>query len=164
MRGFLNQFKGHDHGPLVQFIKYGIAGGIATGVQIVVFYIMAGFVFPALSPDDKAVTLLNFPATDVDVRVRSNLMVPNNTIAFCFSNTVAYLINIKWVFVPGRHKRSVELLMFFAVSGTSFAVGLGIAFGMVRGMETTTSAGFAANIVASVMINYLMRKYVIFKG
>ena len=117
MRGFLNQFKGHDHGPLVQFIKYGIAGGIATGVQIVVFYIMAGFVFPALSPDDKAVTLLNFPATDVGVRVRSNLMVPNNTIAFCFSNTVAYLINIKWVFVPGRHKRSVELLMFFAVSG-----------------------------------------------
>jgi putative flippase GtrA len=164
MRSFLNQFKGHNHGPLVQFIKYGIAGGVATGVNIVIFYIMAGFVFPALSPNDEAVIRLNFPSTNVDARVRSNLVVLNNAIAFCFSNTVAYVINIKWVFVPGRHERSIEVLMFFAVSGTSFAVGSGIAWGMVRWIETTTTAGFAANIAASVMINYVMRKYVIFKG
>jgi len=164
MRSVLSQFKGHNHGPLVQFIKYGIAGGVATGVHIVVFYIMAGFVFPALSPGDQAVTLFNLPATNVDDRVRANLAVMDNFIAFCFSNGVAYFINIKWVFLPGRHKRSVEMLMFFAVSGTSIAVGSGIMKVMIHMFDTTSSAAFVANIVASVMINFVMRKYVIFKG
>ena len=164
MRSFLDQFKGHNHGPFVQFIKYGIAGSLSSGVHIVAFYIMAAYVLPALTADDKAVTLLNFPATDVDEETRARLAALDNLIAFCFSNGVAYLINIKWVFMPGRHRRSVEMLMFFAVSGTSIAVGSGIVWGMIRWFSATSTTAFAANIVASVMINYVMRKYVIFKG
>ena len=40
----------HSH-PVVQFIKYGIAGGIATAVDIGLFYFLSLKVFPALEPD-----------------------------------------------------------------------------------------------------------------
>ena len=164
MRSFLNQFKGHNHGTLVQFIKYGIAGGAATSVHIVAFYILAGTIFPALSVDDKAVTVLGLPSTDIDEKTRATLAALNNIIAFFFSNGVAYILNIKWVFMAGRHPRSIELMMFFAVSGTSIVVGSGIVWGLVRWGSATSTTAFVANILASVMINYVMRKYVIFKG
>ena len=35
---YIEQFKGVEAGPLVQFVKYGISGGLATFVHIVIFY------------------------------------------------------------------------------------------------------------------------------
>ena len=35
---YIEQFKGVEAGPLVQFVKYGISGGLATFVHIVIFH------------------------------------------------------------------------------------------------------------------------------
>ena len=164
MQHIIRQFTSKEHGPLVQFIKYGIGGGAATAVHVVIFYTMASVVFPALTADDLAVRLLGFPVAEIDDALRARLTALDNFIAFLFSNFVAYIINIKWVFEDGRHSRSVECLMFFAVSGISIAVGTGIAWGLIRWFGLTTTVAFISNIVASVMINYAMRKFVIFKG
>ena len=153
-----------EHGPLAQFIKYGIAGGLATGVHIGIFYILAGFILHALSPDDPAVKFLGMPSADLDDSARANLTAANNFIAFLFSNLVAYIVNVKWVFEGGRHSKAVEVAMFYAVSGTSIAIGTGIAFVLVKYLGLTTTVAFGSNVIASVMINYVMRKFVIFKG
>ena len=40
MRVDLKRYLGHEAGPLVQFIKYGLVGGVATATQIVVFFLL----------------------------------------------------------------------------------------------------------------------------
>jgi len=164
MRDFLRQFKGKDHGPVAQFIKYGIGGVLATVVHVSVFYALAGFLLRALTADDPAVQYLGFPAVELDDHVRARITALDNFIAFIFSNMVAYAVNIYWVFEGGRHRRSVEIALFYAVSGTSIAVGTAIAWFLIHAFGLTTTVAFAANVFASVMINYAMRKFVIFKG
>jgi putative flippase GtrA len=77
---------------------------------------------------------------------------------------VAYLINVAWVFVPGRHTRSVEIGLFYMVSAISVAIGTGTMGFLIRyyGMQTTHA--FAVNIVSCVLINFAMRKFFIFRA
>ncbi len=48
MDDILQQFLQRDADPVVQFIKYAIAGGSATGVDVLVFYLVAWKLIPAL--------------------------------------------------------------------------------------------------------------------
>jgi putative flippase GtrA len=164
MQNLIRQFTGKEHTPLVQFIKYGIAGGIATAVHISAFYVAAGYLLPALTGDDLAVRLLRLPAVELSDVVRARYTVIDNFLAFVISNFVCYVINVKWVFEGGRHRRSVEIALFYAVSGTSVAVGSGIAWVLVRAVGLTTTVAFGANVAASILINYVLRKFVVFKG
>ncbi len=159
--GHLNNAKSS---PLIQFIKYGISGGVATVVHIIIFHILAWKIFPSLQKQDLVVALLGLSVTEVDVATRSiNSMLSNGT-AFICSNMVAYLMNIIWVFEPGRHNRFVEISLFYVVSGTSVAIGTALMGFLIRYFGMQTTYAFSANIVSSVMINYLMRKFIIFKG
>lgn len=149
---------------LIQFIKYGISGGVATVVHIIIFHIVAWKIFPSLQKQDLVVALLGLSVTEVDVATRSiNSMLANGT-AFICSNLVAYLMNILWVFEPGRHNRFVEITLFYAVSGTSVAIGTALMGFLIRYFGMQTTYAFSANIVSAVMINYVMRKFIIFKG
>ena len=164
----LDQFKGRDAGPLVQFIKYGIAGGVATSVCIGTFYIMSLFVLDALSADDSLVKLLQrfiaFEITPVADNVRAVNAAINNSVAFVVSNFVCYLINIFWVFKPGRHHWLVEIGLFYLVSGVSFALGTGLQTFLIVRFGTETTLAFGCNLITALLINYAMRKFVIFKG
>jgi len=166
---WIRHFNSHDAHPVLQFVKYGIAGGLATGTHMVVFFAAAWWLFPALTATDPFVRLfalvdVSVPVPEIGDAVRSNRVLYNNCIAFLFSNAVAYIINILWVFRRGRHGWLKEMLLFFAVSAFSMACGSVLAFGMVRWMGAETTYAFAANIVASVLINYAARKFFIFKG
>ena len=160
----LRQWLSRDAPPWVQFIKYGVCGATATGVGFVLFYMCAAWVWPCLGEDDFAVRLVNLPAMDAGLEaLRKWRAVWCNTTGFLISNMVAYLTNILLVFKPGRYKWPVEVLLFYAVSGVAFLIGtagqtLLIGFGMM------TTLAFAANILASFMINYAMRRFVIFNG
>ena len=111
----VRQFTGRQHTPMIQFIKYAIAGGIATGVHIVFFYASALILFPALSQHDPVIKLLGLHATETTDAIRARNSMFGNGLAFLFSNLTAYLINIFWVFEAGRHNRVVEILLFYAV-------------------------------------------------
>ena len=149
---------------MVQFIKYGISGGLATLVHIVVFYLVAWKIFPSLQEKDFFIVILGITATEVDVATRSFNSMLSNGVAFIFSNMVAYIINVFWVFKPGRHNRFIEIGLFYLVSGVSVVIGTSMMGFLIRyyGMQTTYA--FTANIVSAVMINYGMRKFYIFKG
>lgn len=164
IKDLLRQFTQREAHPLVQFVKYGIAGGIATVVDMAIFYFLSWQVFQALNSDDIVVRLLNLNVPAMDETLRSRNFVINSGIAFIFSNLTAYLINFHWVFHPGRHSRHVEVLLFYAVSLTSILVGGALGWGMIYYLHMSSTSSYLGKMVASLMINYVCRKYIIFKG
>jgi putative flippase GtrA len=149
---------------LIQFIKYGLAGGLATVVHICVFHLVAWKLFPALQENDHAVRLLNLKIRPINEYQRARNSMISNTIAFLISNLVAYITNILWVFQPGRHPFIIEILLFYAVSGISVLIGTMLMGILIRRFGMLTTYAFVTNIITAVMINYAMRKFFIFHG
>lgn len=164
MKALLRQFAGQDHGPFVQFVKYGIAGCMATAVHVALFHLAAWKLFPALQASDPFVVLLDIRVPELTDVVRARNSMIDNAIAFIFSNLTAYIINILWVFKRGRHHILVEIVLFYLVSGVSIVIGTTIMGLLIRYLGWQTTIAFGANLVAALLINFAMRKFVIFKG
>lgn len=148
----------------VQFLKYSISGGVAVAVHIIFFYLLSWLIVPALKDDDVVARLLNLTVTAVSDGVRARNAVINNWLAFIFSNFAAYVLNASWVFHPGRHSRLVEISMFYAVSAISIAVGSAVMGVLIHSFGMSTTLAFGADIVASALVNFVVRKYYIFDG
>jgi len=151
-------------GHFVQFVKYGLSGGVATIVHIIIFHLAAWKIFPALQENDYAVATLGLSVAAVDVATRSVNSMLSNGAAWIFSNLVAYLLNIFWVFESGRHNRIIEIGFFYLVSGVSMGVGTGLMGFLIRYYNMQTTYAFTANLVSALLINFAMRKFFIFKG
>jgi putative flippase GtrA len=164
MQDIIAQFTSSDAGPVIQFIKYAIAGGVATFVDIVVFYTLAWKVFPALNADDVVVRILKLSIKPVDELTRSRRFVIITAIAFFFSNLTAYLINVAWVFEAGRHAWWIEIGLFYAVSGISIVLGTFLGWVMIRFMHLSTTSSYIGKMIAALLINFVCRKFFIFKG
>lgn len=164
MEDLLQQFLQRDAGPIVQFIKYAIAGGVATAVDIMVFYFVAWKIIPALREDDPLVTRLKLKVHAVTEEQRSRRFIYVTLVAFMFSNLTAYLINVLWVFEPGRHAWYIELLLFYAVSGASIFIGTAIGWVMIKWFHLSTTASYISKMIASLLINFVCRKFIVFKG
>jgi len=160
----IDQFLGNEASNLFQFIKYGISGCIATLTHILVFHLVAWKMFFALQADDWFVRLLNLPIQELDDVTRSRNSMKANVIAFIISGFVAYLLNIYWVFVPGRYPWIMEIGLFYLVSGVAIVIGTGVMGLLIRRFGMLTTYAFGANVFASLMINYVMRKFFIFKS
>jgi len=162
--GITDQFLGHDPGNIIQFVKYAMGGCIATLIHIIVFHLVAWKVFFALQADDWFVRVFNISIQELDNATRSRNSVKGNGVAFLISNLVAYLINIYWVFVPGRHNWFVELGLFYLVSAVAIVIGTVIMGVLIRRFGMLTTYAFCSNIFTALMINYGMRKFFIFSG
>ena len=108
--------------------------------------------------------LLHLNITPVTDAVRARNSVIDNVVAFVFSNLTAYLINIAWVFKSGRHHRVLEIGYFYLVSGASTFIGSSLMGFLIHRYGVTTTLAFGSNVLVSLMINFVLRKYVIFKG
>jgi len=164
MDRLVKQFLQREAHPAVQFVKYGIGGAVATVVDVMVFYACAWKIFPALGEGDFMVRFFGIAVSAIPEAIRSRNFVIDSAIAFVFSNLTAYLINIAWVFEPGRHRRHIEIGLFYAVSIVSIATGTGLGWLMIRALGASTTASYIAKMVSAVMINYVCRKYIVFKG
>lgn len=140
-----------DAHPYLQFIKYVICGLAAFTTHQVVWL---------------GVSMVFFPSIDSSIPQETRALNSgiSNCIALIFSTVVAYLTNIRWVFTPGRHSRSLEIFYFFAVGAFSFAGGLAAGPWMIKifGLNTLVAQLFMA--VTSVLINFVCRKFFIFKS
>lgn len=178
----ISAFLSHDAGPLAQFVKYVLVGGIATGVNILAFFLAGWFLFPCLTDNDVVVRLVKRlagraakdggrdsespapgDAADVD-RSRARNAIFCNVIAFFFSNTTCYILNRLYVFKPGAMSVVWEAVSFFAVSAVSTLIGTTCQTVLIRKAGMQTTFAFAANLVSALAINFVMRKYVIFNG
>ncbi len=159
-----NHYLSHDAPPLVQFIKYGVAGGLATAMHILAFFLAGFLLFPCVTPEDPLVKLFGLDAPDVVADLRARYAVYSNIIAFFVSNTVCYLANRWFVFKPGRHHVVIEFLLFLGVSAISMVVGTTMMGVLIKQFGMQTTYAFGANILSSLAINYVMRKFFVFKG
>lgn len=153
-----------DANPVIQFLKYAVAGGIATAVHILTFFLAGFFVFPCVASDDILIRLFGLAAPVVEETLRARNAVFCNIIAFLVSNTVCYIINRLFVFKPGRHSMVVEFLLFFAVSAISVGLGTFLMGVLIDQFGIQTTYAFGANMVCSLAINYVLRKFFVFKG
>jgi putative flippase GtrA len=160
----IDQLARGETGNLVQFIKYAISGGIATAAHILVFHLAAWKMFFALQPDDWFARLFSLPVEELDDAARSRNSMKSNGVAFVISNFVAYILNIYWVFVPGRHHWLVEIALFYLVSGIAIVLGTGLMGLLIRRFGMLTTHAFGSNLLAALMINYAARKFFIFSG
>ncbi len=160
----LKKHLSHDAHPLVQFIKYGVVGGMSTAVHMVVFFVCGWFLFPCLGESDIFVKLLGLSAPEIDETVRATRAVYSNAMAFLVSNTFCYILNTLFVFKPGRHHRAVEFILFFGVSGISMAIGTAIQTVLIARFAMQTTLAFVSNLISSLLINYTMRKFFIFQN
>ena len=160
----IDQLFGNESANVIQFIKYGISGCIAVAAHILVFHLVAWKMFFALQSNDWFVRLFNLPIREVDDGTRSQNSMLSNVFAFMISNLVAYIINVYWVFVPGRYHWIVEIVLFYLVSGASLVIGTAIMGFLIRRFGMLTTYAFGSNIFTALLINYAMRKFFIFKG
>jgi putative flippase GtrA len=150
--------------PGIQFFKYSFCGGCALAVDMIVFFLMAWLVFPALTEKDLFVQLFNMQVEPIPEQVRSVNFIIGNGIAFMASNMTAYILNINFVFKAGKHSKLKELGLFYLVSGIS--VGIGVAMGvlLIEGFGLSTTTSYVAKAVSTTLINYAARKFIIFHG
>lgn len=160
----------HDAPPLIQFMKYGLAGVLAMGTDVLFFTLANVFLFPI----GDAAESVNRPLSEyasLGVWLREMASDPRvvnylkcNVIGFFFANIVAYFLNVKWVFRGGRHRRHWEITLFLLVSLISFLLGSALGAYLVGRFGLNEYLAKGGNIVASILINYLCRKFWVFKG
>lgn len=160
----IDQLLGNESGNLTQLVKYAISGGIATIIHILVFHLVAWKIFYALEANDWFIKIMKLPVRQISHRARARNAMKANAVAFISSTLVAYLIDIYWVFIPGRHHWLVEVSLFYLVSGVALAAATAVMVFLIRRFGMLTSHALGANIFAGAMINYAMRKFFIFAG
>ena len=161
----IDQLFGNETGNLIQFVKYAISGGIATITHVLVFHFAAWKIFYALQANDWFVKIMKLPPVpEISHSTRARNAMKANAVAFIASNLVAYVIDIYWVFVPGRHHWLVEISLFYLVSGVALIAATAMMVFLIRRFGMLTSHALGANIFAGAMINYAMRKFFIFAG
>ncbi len=169
--------------PLIQFAVYGMCGGLATLVFLGTVVYLSKTMFPAYNDQsvrDVPATLfgktLSWPASSVpghsqviaagkigdDIRAQ-NLFI-NSSIAFFIANIVAYITNILFVFHTGRHHPVLEFLYFTGVSAIAFAISLMAGPWLVHSYGLPTNVAMLTNVVASALLNFVFRKFFVFKN
>lgn len=149
-----------------QVVKYILCGGMAVAVDFLVFYLLAVFVFPCLRETDPVARLLAVAGYAVQ-EVPAGELARNfwiiKGICFVVSNAVVYALNVLFVFKTGRHRKAVEILLFFGSSLFQFFfIWLGGVLITVYKWEVTYSN--ITMLVVSLMVNYLIRKKVVFRN
>lgn len=164
LKSLAAQFSSKESNAFIQFVKYGMCGGVATAVHVFIFFLLAATIVPALTEDDFIVKFFGVAPARIGDKLRARNFIINNVAGFMVSNLTAYILNILWVFKRGKYHWVIELLMFYVVSGTSIFAGTVAGTILIRCFSLTTFFAFAVNMITSVMINYVLRKYFIFHG
>ncbi len=157
--------KGKDS-PVAQVVKYIICGGLSVAVDQVVFYLLAWLVLPCMRASDPVARLLvamgfSFQEVGEDELKRNYWII--KVICFLSSNAVVYALNVRFVFNTGRHRKPVEILLFFGSSLFQFFfIWLGGVLITAFSWEVTYAN--ITMLVTSLMVNFVVRKKVVFKG
>ncbi len=149
-------FSKRDAHPLLQFVKYGVCGVMALATQLIVFYSLAYTIVPAV----EGMIVDGQPITDA---LRAKNATICNSVGFIFANLVAYFTNVLWVFQSGRHHRVLEFALFTLVALVGFMAGLAGGPLLIKLFGISTHIAQFLFVLTSVFVNYICRKFLIFK-
>ena len=156
LKTILARLNSKDTHPVIQFLKYSISGGVAVIVYAGVYFYLIHKLWPELQHIGKDMS--------VDPWVKFTKTLPPTGIAFFFSNIVVYWINTRWVFTTGRHHPVLEFLFFTLVNMPGVLGGTVVQGILVAKFGWTATAAFAGFLVPNILINFICRKFFIFKG
>lgn len=154
----------HDCGAFWQFVKYGVIGVLSTIVQAAAFYVLASTALMCLNADDLAVRLLSLPSVEVSDSVRAWRFGWATGIGFVISNVFCWVMNRAFVFKPGKHVWYIELAMFMVVSGFAMLLATVLSGFLISRFALMTTVAVLIEVVVSFVFNFLIRKFIIFKG
>ena len=160
----VRRFLSHDSGPFAQFVKYGAIGVLSTCVQMIGFYLLAATCLKCLGADDWAVRFLGLPSVEVSDGLRAFRAAVATAGGFTVANIFCWIMNRLFVFKPGKFRWYVEFLMFFGVAALATVVALGVQSLLIRYFGMMTTAAVIVEVVVSFLMNFFVRKFVIFKG
>jgi putative flippase GtrA len=154
--------------PFWQFVKYGVVGALSTFIQVAIFYACASLLFKCLEADDIAVRYLNLPFGDFKgnepwYMSRGFLAAVNTAIGFVVANIFCWLMNRAVVFTPGKFAWYKELLLFFGASTFATLIALGLMKVLIDAFGMMTTMAVVIEIVVSFFVNFIVRKFYIFK-
>lgn len=147
-----------------QFVKYGTVGVITTYIQGIVFYVLGSSCLMCLGQGDWAVEHLSLPCADIPDSLRAYRFAAATAAGFVIANAVCWVMNRMFVFRPGKFRWHVELALFFGVSLSAALIALGMSSLLIHLAGLMTSAALVLEIVVSFLLNYFIRKFIIFKG
>lgn len=125
---------------------------------MVIFYLLASS--PLLPSLDNS--LIDGEPISDSLRARNATL--NNFIGWLIANAVVYLLNARWVFQPGRHGKWLEFGLFTLVSFIAFLGGILGGPLLIRFFGINTHLSQVLFVITSTLVNYLCRKFLIFKG
>ena len=160
----VRRFLSHDSGPFAQFVKYGAIGVLSTCVQMIGFYLLAATCLKCLGADDWAVRFLGLPSVEVSDGLRAFRAAVATAGGFTVANIFCWIMNRLFVFKPGKFRWYVEFLMFFGVAALATVIALGVQSLLIKYFGMMTTAAVIVEVVASFLMNFFVRKFVIFKG
>lgn len=153
----LHLVRAHEVPGLIQFAIYGICGGLATAIYVGTSLFLSYKLIPAMGG-----MIVNGAPITHNHRARNALI--NNSIAFMLANVVAYVTNVMFVFRPGLHGPAIEFLLFTAGSGASFGISQLAGPYLIKRFGLPTEVALATNVIASILLNFVIRKFIVFKG
>lgn len=139
-----------DTRPIFQIIRYGIVGVSATLLDIAIFAALSQWVLPAID-------------SDLGDSVRADRSTVNSAIAFFIANVYTYFVNKHCVFVPGRYRPAIEFAIFVGVSAISLLLGLWVMRYLINEHAMATYPAKGVAIAVSILINYVCRRFLVFK-
>ena len=152
--------------PYTQAVKYMVCGAVSLIIDQAVFYMLAWRVLPSLragDPVSRLIVAAGLPfeaATEEQIRINYWII---KIICFVLSISTAYILNVLFVFHAGRHRRPVEIAMFFSFSLLQFAfIWMGGVL-ISRFAWEVTYANYTM-LFLGVATNYYARKKIVFKG
>ena len=159
----ISHFLSHESGPFAQFIKYGAIGVLATCVQMFGFYLLAATCLKCLGTDDWAVRFLGLPPVEISDGVRAVKAAVATAGGFVVANVFCWIMNRLFVFKPGKFRWYVEFLLFFGVAALATIVALGVQSLLIKYFAMMTTAAVIVEVMVSFIMNFFIRKFVIFK-
>ncbi|MBQ6136475.1 MAG: GtrA family protein [Kiritimatiellae bacterium] len=166
---FVRKVLSHECGPFWQFVKYGAIGVMATLVQMAFFYLCASTFLRCLAPGDWAVEALSLPAAEFTggepwFASRWFLAAAATAIGFTVANVFCWLMNRWFVFRPGRFRWYVEFGMFYSAAALATFIALSVQSLLIAWCGMMTSAAVVIEVLVSFMVNFFVRKFLIFRG
>lgn len=156
-RTILSRVRERNVPVLIQVVVYGLCGGLATVFFLGIVIALSKTVIPAY----EGMIVHGQPITDA---LRAKNLLINNTIGFLVANVVAYVTNILFVFRTGRHHPVLEFLYFTLISGISFAISQVAGPWLVKQFGVPTNVAILTNLITSMLLNFVCRKFFVFKG
>ncbi|TLD70839.1 GtrA family protein [Phragmitibacter flavus] len=153
----LRRIKERDLPWIVQLGVYGFCGILATVVSVGIIVLLSTTVIPAYEG-----MIVNGEPLTKELRAK-NLLI-NNGISFFITNFFVYYMNVMLVFKRGRHSPWMEFLYFTLINLIAFVISQVAGPELVRRFDIPTNIAIFSNTVAAALINFVARKFFVFKG